>query len=97
MRAPTSSLAGTYANNCQNPRETIIIRNDGTAVAQYKQQSKKLSWRQEYQNIIFTDENNNKIITHINENGDLALDDHPKLKTSDKYVPLKELVRYRCN
>ncbi|MFV0322389.1 MAG: hypothetical protein ACK5LE_08430 [Alphaproteobacteria bacterium] len=97
MRAPTFSLAGTYANNCQNPRETIVIRNDGTAIATYKQQSKKLSWQQEYQSIIFTDDKNNKIVARINENGDLALDDHPKLKTADKYVPLKELVRYRCN
>lgn len=97
MRTPTSSLSGTYANDCQKPRETIVLHPNGTAIAQYKQQSKNLLWQQEYQHIIFTDDKNNKIIAHINENGDLALNDHPKLKTADKYVPLKELVRYRCN
>ncbi|MFV0431879.1 MAG: hypothetical protein ACK5MJ_06875 [Alphaproteobacteria bacterium] len=85
---------GRYANDCSNPREVIILKKDGTAIAKYKNQVKTFSWQQKGSEVIFTHSDQGHVVSRIDEHGNLNLYQHPRAK--GHFIPPKDLIRYKC-
>ncbi len=83
-----------FANDCQDPRETIILHPDGQGTAKLKDMPEKpISWSQ--QGRIVTLKNDAiQTIAYVDDQKNLTIESSNKAK--NKNIPLHERIRYRC-
>ncbi len=86
-----------YANNCQNPREKIALKPNGTGDYYYKGvKSSPLTWKNKGSYIEISQKKSKAgLIAHYDKDGNLILQSFLDARKAEHF-PARERIRYRC-